>query len=233
MNHTISHARQEPIPPPGLIGGPDVTEEEIKYRHALESVEKALGLDHPVTLDTIIMLGETLLVPERYGPAKVVCRYALAGREKALGEDHASTLVSADSLGRTRHNQGGGYGEAEVKFRYAYTGRGQPLGPYDVDTILSFHGSGEDTGPDHPFSLECVNMLGETLVDLKKHEEMEIIKHDEVEVTYRRAFVVLCVCNLAGVLYKWGKYYEAETMNRRARTGQERVPRPDRPHTLR
>ncbi|KAG0130091.1 hypothetical protein HOY82DRAFT_609792 [Tuber indicum] len=142
------------------------------YQYAPASVEKAPGADNPVALDTMNMVGKTLLVPERQ--------------------------------------------------------KREPLGPYDVDTILSLHGPavalpgqkkyGEEVityrralgtlGPNPPFSLESVNMLGETLLDLKKYEEAEIMcrralagRERILGPLHRDTSTLLSVNNL-GVMYR-------------------------------
>ncbi|KAG0129279.1 hypothetical protein HOY82DRAFT_652428 [Tuber indicum] len=64
----------EHVPDVVLLNQKERIEVEIIYRHDLEYVRKALGPDHPITLDTMNMLGETLLVLEKYEQAEVVCR---------------------------------------------------------------------------------------------------------------------------------------------------------------
>src|ERR1700761_8099097 len=61
-------------------------------RRALVGKEKALGVDHTSTLDTVNNLGNLYRDQDKLDVAEQMYRRALAGYEKALGMDHTSTL---------------------------------------------------------------------------------------------------------------------------------------------
>jgi tetratricopeptide (TPR) repeat protein len=81
-------------------------EAEEMYQRALADREKALGPDHPSTLDTVHNLGVLYVNQGKLIEAEEMHQRALAGKEKALGPDHLSTLSTVSSLGVLYINQG-------------------------------------------------------------------------------------------------------------------------------
>jgi tetratricopeptide (TPR) repeat protein len=71
---------------------------ELEQR-ALEGYEKALGLDHTSTLNTVGNLGLLYKTQGRLKEAEAMYQRALEGKEKALGPDHTSTLDTVNNLG--------------------------------------------------------------------------------------------------------------------------------------
>ena len=69
------------------------------YQRALAGREKALGPDHPSTLDTVNNLGLLYSDLGKLNKAEDMYQRALAGYEKALGPDHTSTLDTVNNLG--------------------------------------------------------------------------------------------------------------------------------------
>ena len=69
------------------------------YERALVGHEKAFGVDHPTTLDTVNKLGLLYIDQGRLADAEGMYERALSGRETALGRDHTSTLATVNSLG--------------------------------------------------------------------------------------------------------------------------------------
>ena len=67
-------------------------------RRALEGYEKALGAEHPDTLNSVDILGGLLMHKGDYNGAETLYRRALWGYEKALGPDHPDTLSSVNNL---------------------------------------------------------------------------------------------------------------------------------------
>jgi tetratricopeptide (TPR) repeat protein len=88
-------------------------EAETMLRHALESIEKALGLEHPDTLTSVSLLGLVLERQDKYEEAETMLRHVLESREKALGLEHPDTLTSFSHLGFVFYQQGK-YEEAEA-----------------------------------------------------------------------------------------------------------------------
>ncbi|KAF8252586.1 hypothetical protein K440DRAFT_657801 [Wilcoxina mikolae CBS 423.85] len=73
-----------------------------RYKRAFDGYEKALGKDHPSTLNTI---GNMALVFEHQGEYDKALEWyqrALDGKEKALGKDHPSTLRTIKNIARTK-----------------------------------------------------------------------------------------------------------------------------------
>jgi RNA polymerase sigma factor (sigma-70 family) len=67
-------------------------------RRALEGYEKALGAEHPDTLNSVDILGGLLMHKGDYNGAETLYRRALEGYEKALGAEHPDTLMSVNNL---------------------------------------------------------------------------------------------------------------------------------------
>ncbi|KAL7274926.1 hypothetical protein RUND412_002148 [Rhizina undulata] len=97
---------------------------EQLYRRAMEGWEKALGKDHPATLDAVNNLG----IVHSSGSG------ALAGREKALEKDHSSTLDAVNNIGIVFRKQGR-YDKAFMWFQRALAGREKVLEEGHPDTL--------------------------------------------------------------------------------------------------
>src|SRR2546421_111142 len=76
------------------------------YERALAGSEKALGKDHPSTLDTVHNIAVVFDHQGRYKEALEWYERALAGKEKALGKDHPSTLDTVDNIAAVFDEQG-------------------------------------------------------------------------------------------------------------------------------
>jgi tetratricopeptide (TPR) repeat protein len=118
-----------------------LAEAEQMFLRALAGKEKALGPDHPSTLDTVDNLGLLYRDQGKLAEAEQIYRRALAGREKALGLDHTSTLDTVNDLG-TLYRAQGKLIEAEQMYRRALAGGKKAW------------------GPDHTSTLDTVNNLG-------------------------------------------------------------------------
>lgn len=66
-------------------------------RRALERSEKALGNDHPDTLNSVSTLAVILRYQEKYEEAERLKRRARKGKE-ALRKDHANTPIIVNNL---------------------------------------------------------------------------------------------------------------------------------------
>jgi tetratricopeptide (TPR) repeat protein len=75
------------------------SEAEKIYKRALNGYEKACGLDHTSTLDTVHSLGNLYTNQGKHSEAEKMYQRALDGCEKAWGPDHTSTLDTVNSLG--------------------------------------------------------------------------------------------------------------------------------------
>lgn len=72
---------------------------ETIYEQALQSYEKALGLDHSSTLNSVNKMGLVYKDQGRLSDFETMFRQALQGREKMLGPDHTSTMDTVLNLG--------------------------------------------------------------------------------------------------------------------------------------
>ncbi|KAK5242171.1 hypothetical protein LTR40_007662 [Exophiala xenobiotica] len=131
-----------------------LTAAEQMYLLALAGYEKALGVDHTSTLDTVHNLGNLYLDQAKLEEAEKMYQRALAGKEKALGADHTSTLLTVNNLGRLYAAQGK-LEEAEKMYRRALAGCEKAL------------------GVDHTSTLDTVYRLGKLYRARDKLEEAE------------------------------------------------------------
>ncbi|GMI04963.1 hypothetical protein TrLO_g2846 [Triparma laevis f. longispina] len=69
-----------------------------KTRDLLKRMERALGEENVVTLDTLNQLGIELKDIEDYQEAKELWERCLTGRTKMLGNDHTNTLMALNNL---------------------------------------------------------------------------------------------------------------------------------------
>jgi tetratricopeptide (TPR) repeat protein len=69
------------------------------YQRALQGKEKAWGLEHTSTLDTVNNLGNLYTNLGRLDEAEKMYQRALQGKEKAWGPEHTSTLDTVNNLG--------------------------------------------------------------------------------------------------------------------------------------
>ncbi|GMH59267.1 hypothetical protein TL16_g02793 [Triparma laevis f. inornata] len=74
-----------------------------KIRDLLKRMERALGEENVVTLETLNVLGGRLKDNREYEEAKEVYERCFAGRMKVLGEDHRQTLAKLVNLGGVCH----------------------------------------------------------------------------------------------------------------------------------
>ncbi len=117
-------------------------EAEDMYIRALAGKEKAWGLAHTSTLDTVNNLGTLYSEQGKMKEAEDMYLRALTGKEKAWGLAHTSTLDTVNNLGILYKNQGK-MKEAEDMYLRALTGYEQAWGsehkkPLDARYNLAF-----------------------------------------------------------------------------------------------
>jgi tetratricopeptide (TPR) repeat protein len=76
-----------------------MAEAEEMYIRALRGYDKAWGLEHTSSLDTINNLGMLYATQGKMAEAEEMYARALRGYEKALGVEHTSTLRMVNNLG--------------------------------------------------------------------------------------------------------------------------------------
>jgi tetratricopeptide (TPR) repeat protein len=103
------------------------TEAEIMYLRALQGCEKAWGVEHTSTLNTVISLGLLYADQGKMAEAEAMYLRALQGCEKALGAEHTSTLATVNNLGLLYADQGK-MAEAEAMYLRALQGYENAVG---------------------------------------------------------------------------------------------------------
>jgi tetratricopeptide (TPR) repeat protein len=116
-------------------------EAEKMYQRALQGYEKALGLEHTSTLDTVNNLGILYRNQGKLGEAEKMYQRALQGYEKALGLEHTSTLNTVNNLGNLYFNQGK-LGEAEKMYQSALQGYEKALDLEHTSTLSTVNNLG-------------------------------------------------------------------------------------------
>ncbi|RKK79586.1 hypothetical protein BFJ71_g16170 [Fusarium oxysporum] len=124
------------------------------YRETLEAREKALGKEHPDTLDSMNNLANVLGKMGEYEEAEKMYRETLEAREKVLGKEHPNTLDSMNNLAVVLGNMGE-YEEAEKMYRETLE---------LTEKVL---------GKEHPDTLSSMNNLALVLGNMGEYEETE------------------------------------------------------------
>ncbi|KAL9125867.1 MAG: hypothetical protein Q9175_008011 [Cornicularia normoerica] len=107
---------------------------EDMYRRALTGLEKALGPEHPSTLNTVNNLGSLYWNQGKMKDAEDMCRRALTGYEKALGPEHMETLDKRYNLGLL-YKKRSMFENAVQQFEFAVQGFTKTLGPEHPKTV--------------------------------------------------------------------------------------------------
>jgi non-specific serine/threonine protein kinase/serine/threonine-protein kinase len=81
-----------------LTGEGRYPEAEQMFRQTIDAKQRALGPEHPSTLNPLDGLGNVLKKEKRYPEAEKVYRQALDGRGRALGAGHPDTASTAYGL---------------------------------------------------------------------------------------------------------------------------------------
>ncbi|KAM0137652.1 hypothetical protein ACHAO1_003971 [Botrytis cinerea] len=228
-----------------------LAEAEAMYCRALEGKEKAFGLDHISTLDTVNNLGNLYSDQGKLAEAEAMYCRALEGKEKAFGLDHISIFDIINNLGVLYFDQGK-LAEAEVMYQRALEGYKKAFGADHISTFDTIHNIGalykkqgklaeaevmysralkgyeEALGADHTSTLDTVHNLGILYFDQGKLAEAEVMYCRALEGCEKALGAdhtsTLNIIHNIGVLYKkQGKLVEAEVMYCRALEGCEKA----------
>jgi nephrocystin-3 len=192
---------------------------EPLYRRALEGRERALGKDHPDTLQSVNNLAVLLNSKGDFMAAEPLLKRALEGRERALGKDHPDTLTSVGKLANLFYNTEN-FLAAEMLFRRALEGKERVLGKDHPETLMSVY--------DLAFSLDS---KGDYAAAEPLYERA--IEGSERALGKDHPDTLLSVNNLAVLLHRSkGDFAAAEPLYRKALEGRERVLGKDHPETL-
>jgi len=184
---------------------------------ALENRRRALGPDHPKTLESMTQLGWILDREGRELEAEKITRDALALEQRVLGKEDVLTLETEDNLAIVLEKQGH-YAEEEKLERDLVAARTRKLGPENPQTLRSrlnladaVHGQGR---------------LAESEKQFRELLEVERRVWGAGHPT-----LLATMHNLANVIQEEGRYDEAEALYRETLDTERRVLGPEHPDT--
>jgi tetratricopeptide (TPR) repeat protein len=233
---------------------------EQMYQRALQGKEKAWGLEHTSTLETVNNLGILYKDLGRLNKAETMYQRALQGFEKAWGLEHTSTLNTINNLGNL-YKDLGRLDEAETMYQRALQGKEKACALEHTSTFNTINNLGnlykdlgrldeaetmyqralqgfeKAWGPEHTSTLETVNSLGALYVDLGRLDEAETMCQRALQGKEKAWGLehtsTLNTVNNLGILYvDLGRLDEAETMYQRALQGFEKAWGPEHTSTL-
>ena len=211
-----------------LVADGKYSDAEKLFRLVIETRTRALGPEHPDTLDSRHKLIYALTRQTKYVEAEAEARSVLALREKTLGSESPDTLDSQYNLADTLVDQGKN-AEAEALYRNLIPLDEKLFGPehprttaarLGLATVLGSEGKSAEAeplyreviqldektyGPDHPTTLNDRQNLATALQADHKYSEAEaqyrdVIKQDERVVGPAHADTLICRNNLVELL---------------------------------
>jgi tetratricopeptide (TPR) repeat protein len=233
---------------------------EKVFRSVIEARTRALGPEHPDTLDSRHRLIYALSRQSRYAEAEAEARQVLKLREKVLGPNNPDTAVSRYNLAEPLVEQGK-YPEAETLYREVIRLEEKVLGPehprtlaarVGLATVLSSEGKNPEAEPlyreiirldqkvygaEHPYTLNDRQNLATALQADGKYAEAEeqyrdVIKIDTKMIGPEHPDTLICRNNFAEMLDEQGKYAEAEAECRQILEAAIKVAGPEDQTTL-
>ena len=233
---------------------------EKVFRSVIEARTRALGPEHPDTLDSRHRLIYALSRQSRYAEAEAEAREVLRLRAKVLGPENPDTAVSRYNLAEPLVEQGK-YAEAETLYRDVIRLEEKVLGPehprtlaarVGLATVLSGEGKTAEAEPlyreiirlDHkvygaenPNTLNDRQNLATALQADGKYAEAEeqyrdVIKIDTKLIGAEHPDTLICRNNFAEMLDDEGKYAEAEVECRQILEAAIKVAGPEGQTTL-
>lgn len=176
----------------------------------LAETEKALGPEHPMTLQSIYQLASNLADQKRFSEAETMCHRAVGSLKETLGSEHVDTLKSLNLLAMIFEEQCK-YRESEELYRSVLEVRKRMLGHEHVETLTS------------------LNNLAISLEKQGHYEQAANIHQQVLEVRERvlgseHQDTLQSLDNLAVVLGWQGHYKKIEEMYRRTREAKKGGP---------
>jgi tetratricopeptide (TPR) repeat protein len=221
-----------------LVAQGKYSDAEKLFRSVIEARARALGPEHPDTLDSRHRLIYALSRQSKYAEAEAEARQVLRLREKVLGPDNPDTAVSRYNLAEPLVEQGK-YAEAEILYRDVIRLDEKVLSPehprtlaarVGLATVLGSEGKNAEAEPlyreiirldqkvygsEHPQTLNDRQNLATALQADGKYAEAEeqyrdVIKIDTKLIGPEHPDTLICRNNFAEMLDDQGKYAEAE-----------------------
>jgi len=126
-----------------------------KLGDLVKRIERALGEENVVTLDTLNTLGAMLNRNGEYEGAIKICKRFLAGRMKLLGEDHRETFETLNNLGgiykkMENYENALGFFERVLKANEGMLGTNHPHTLVTMMNIANMHTLQMDFGKAEP-----------------------------------------------------------------------------------
>ncbi|KUJ15376.1 HET-domain-containing protein [Mollisia scopiformis] len=232
-----------------------LVEAEQMYKRALQGYEKAWGLEHTSTLNTVNNLAILYKNQGKLVEAEQMYQRALQGYKKAWGPEHTSTLNTVNNLAALYANQGK-LVEAEQMYQRALQGKEKAWGLKHTSTLntvnnlaalyknqgklveaeqmyqRALQGKEKAWGLEHTSTLDTVNNLAILYADQGKLVVAEQMYQRALQ-GYEKAWgpehtsTLDTVNNLATLYQNQGKLVEAEQMYQRALQGYEKAIGPD------
>ncbi|PVF93958.1 TPR-like protein [Serendipita vermifera] len=227
---------------------------------ALKLCMESLGMEHPLTLTSMVNLATAYTSVGRLEDA---CRFdeeALAKTRTVLGPEHLNTLTAMNCLA-VDYNNLMEYEKARALYEETLTLRKRVLGPEHPDTLLSMSNLAaiyshlgeyeksqaldEETlrlckrvlGPEHPDTLHSISNLAAVYSQLEEHERAQVL--DKETLTLRKRVLgpehpdtLLSISNLAVDCRGLGEYEKAQILYVEALALRKRVLGSEHPDTL-
>ncbi|KAL7269137.1 hypothetical protein RUND412_008210 [Rhizina undulata] len=229
------------------------------YQRALAGREKALGKDHPDTLNTVNNMARVFSHQGQYDEALKLHQQALVAREKTLGKDHSDTVKTVDNIAKILSNLGR-YDEALELYRRVLAGNEKALGKDHPDTLntlnnmaslfkqglydeaLAYYqralaGREKANGKDHADTLRTVNNMANLFGDQGRYDEVlecypTALPKYEKTLDKDHPDTLRTVNNMANVFFNQGLYDEALEFYNRDLEVREKTLGMDHPDTL-
>ncbi|KAL7266721.1 hypothetical protein RUND412_010723 [Rhizina undulata] len=224
--------------------------EEMCHR-AIAVYEKALGKNHPSSLDTIHCLAWILYKQSQYDEALELYERVLARKEKAFGSDHSSIFNVLNDMALISTDQGR-YEEALEIFQRALDGKLKSLGndhsstletmmniAYVFDELERYDealqwyqkalaGFEKTLGDDHPNTLTTVHNIAYILSGQEKDDEalkwyQRALAGKEKTLGKNHTETLATVSNIANIFETQGKYDQALEWFQRLVAGREKT----------
>ena len=229
------------------------------WREAVNTVEKALGAEHPDTGASLNNLAELLEFQGDYARAKPLYERALAIREKVLGAEHPGTARSLNNLAGVLLDQGD-YGGAKPLYERALAIHEKALGAEHLDTGASLnnlayvlHAQGDyasakplyeralairekELGAEHPETGASLNNLAELLESQGDYARAKPLFERALAIREKalgaeHPGTATSLNSLAGLLQAQGDYAAAKPLYERALAISEKALGAEHPHT--
>lgn len=219
-------------------------EAESCLSYVTETRKRALGVEHPSTLDSMHYLASTYREQSRWEEAERLGLQVMEARKRVLGAENRDTLVSEYSLSITYRDQGR-WEEAEILQVQSMKTRKKVLGVEDPSTLASManlaltykHQSRlkeaealevqvmeahiTRLGADHPKTLASIANLASTYRELGRWKEAEALQLQAMEAHKKKLGAdhpdtLACMDNLAVTFLRQGRWEDAERLELQA-----------------